>query len=60
MIDERTLRPTTGTDLSAEARGALERFDSYTFLKRMGNTIVTGATGNNLRDLRILLADRPS
>jgi hydroxypyruvate reductase len=60
VIDEWTLRPMAGQDLGAEARSALERFDSYRFLKRMGNMIVTGATGNNLRDLRILLADRPS
>jgi hydroxypyruvate reductase len=32
------------------------RSDSYTFFKRLGDTIETGPTGNNLRDLRILLA----
>lgn len=35
---------------------ALASFDSYSLLKRLGDGIVTGPTGNNLRDLRILLA----
>ena len=34
----------------------LRRSDAYNFFKRLGDTIVTGPTGNNLRDLRILLA----
>jgi glycerate 2-kinase len=38
------------------ARTALRRFDSGTFLQELGLSIVMGATGNNLRDLRILLA----
>jgi glycerate 2-kinase len=33
------------------------RSDSYTFFHRLGDTIETGPTGNNLRDLRILLAE---
>jgi len=32
--------------------------DAYTFFSKLGDAIVTGPTGNNLRDLRILLADR--
>lgn len=35
----------------------LRRCDSSTFFARLGDTIVTGPTGNNLRDLRILLAE---
>jgi hydroxypyruvate reductase len=35
---------------------ALAAFDSSTLLASLGDAIVTGATGNNLRDLRILLA----
>ena len=31
-------------------------FDSYSLLALLGDTVVTGPTGNNLRDLRILLA----
>ena len=33
------------------------RSDSYTFFRTLGDAIETGPTGNNLRDLRILLAD---
>jgi hydroxypyruvate reductase len=32
------------------------RSDSYTFFQNLGDAIVTGPTGNNLRDLRIFLA----
>lgn len=35
---------------------ALRRFDAFPLFDRVGDTIVTGPTGNNLRDLRILLA----
>ncbi len=31
------------------------RSDSYTFFDRLGDAIVTGPTGHNLRDLRVLL-----
>ena len=33
------------------------RSDSYAFFRRLGDAIETGPTGNNLRDLRILLAE---
>ena len=39
-----------------EARAALDTFDAYPFFKSLGDMIETGPTGNNLRDLRILLA----
>jgi hydroxypyruvate reductase len=35
---------------------ALSTFDAYPLFEALGDTIVTGPTGNNLRDLRILLA----
>ena len=35
---------------------SFERSDSYSFFSALGDAIVTGPTGNNLRDLRILLA----
>jgi glycerate 2-kinase len=58
VVDETTL---SGDErLLAEARIALRRFDSGTFLGDMGLTVSTGPTGNNLRDLRILLARRSS
>jgi glycerate 2-kinase len=34
----------------------LRNFDAGTLLGRLGDTIVTGPTGNNVRDLRVLLA----
>ena len=34
----------------------LARFDSCTLFTALGDTVVTGPTGNNLRDLRILIA----
>jgi len=33
------------------------RSDAYSFFSRLDDAVVTGPTGNNLRDLRILLAD---
>jgi hydroxypyruvate reductase len=39
------------------AQRALAEFDSSTWLSSNNATIVTGPTGHNLRDLRILLAD---
>jgi glycerate 2-kinase len=35
----------------------LRRSDAYSFFARLGDAIVTGPTGNNLRDLRILLSE---
>jgi glycerate 2-kinase len=37
-------------------RTSLEKFDAYPFFSLVGDVLETGATGNNLRDLRILLA----
>jgi glycerate 2-kinase len=34
----------------------LAEFNAYTFFDKLGDAIITGPTGNNLRDLRILLA----
>jgi len=42
----------TGLDL----RTALEKFNAYPFFRALGDAIEIGPTGNNLRDLRILLA----
>jgi glycerate 2-kinase len=39
-----------------EAETALHSFDSGTLFEQIGDAIVTGPTGNNVRDLRILLA----
>ena len=51
-----------GTTLErAKARGLdvaahLSAFDSYPLFETLGDAIIVGPTGNNLRDLRILLA----
>jgi glycerate 2-kinase len=37
-------------------RHALSSFNAYPLLDALGDTVITGPTGNNLRDLRILLA----
>jgi hydroxypyruvate reductase len=39
-----------------DIRTALEQFDAYPLFSALGDSIETGPTGNNLRDLRILLA----
>ncbi len=36
---------------------SLRRCDAYNFFNQLGDAIITGPTGNNLRDLRILLAE---
>ena len=41
---------------SLDPRAALKKFDAYPFFRTLGDVIETGPTGNNLRDLRILLA----
>jgi hydroxypyruvate reductase len=35
----------------------IRRSDAYTFFNRLDDAIITGPTGNNLRDLRIFLAE---
>ena len=49
VVDETTADP--------EAREALQTFSAYEYLRRRGAVLMTGATGQNLRDLRILLAE---
>jgi glycerate 2-kinase len=51
-----------GTLARAKALGldpvaSFQESDAYTFFEKLGDAIVTGPTGNNLRDLRILLAE---
>jgi glycerate 2-kinase len=55
VVDEATVGP----GKHAGAMVALEQFRSHAWLDGVGATIVTGATGHNLRDLRILLACEP-
>jgi hydroxypyruvate reductase len=46
-----------GRALGLEPEDFLRRSDAYGFFSRLDDAIVTGPTGNNLRDLRILLAE---
>ncbi|MBV9342716.1 MAG: DUF4147 domain-containing protein [Acidobacteria bacterium] len=41
-----------GLDAAAHLRG----FDAFPFFEALGDSLVTGPTGNNLRDIRVLLA----
>ena len=54
IADGTTIGRAQSRDLSAATH--LERFDAYPFFHALGDDITTGPTGNNLRDLRILLA----
>lgn len=42
--------------LSLDPRKFLEASDAYTFFAALGDAVETGATGTNVRDLRLLLA----
>src|ERR1700687_2277140 len=54
IVDGSTIEhaKTRGLDPGAHLAG----FNAYPFFESLGDAIVTGPTGNNLRDLRILLA----
>jgi hydroxypyruvate reductase len=54
IVDEQTI---AGAELRDSALRALAGFDSSSWLSEVGATVITGSTGHNLRDLRILLAD---
>lgn len=56
VVDETTVERALRAGLHVE--DALGRFDAYPLLARLGDAIVTGPTGNNVRDLRILVAER--
>jgi len=54
IADGTTLERAKARGLDAAAH--LDAFNAYPFFQALGDAIVTGPTGNNLRDLRILLA----
>jgi glycerate 2-kinase len=54
IVDGTTLARAKSQGL--EPAASLLAFNAYPFFDALGDTIVTGPTGNNLRDLRILLA----
>jgi glycerate 2-kinase len=52
--DSDTLRRAEEKGVPAER--SLQNSDSFNFFNALGDTIITGPTGNNVRDVRILLA----
>ncbi len=54
IADESTIA--RGLSRGLEAQSFLENSDSFTFFNALGDAIVTGPTGTNVRDLRILVA----
>lgn len=53
LVDGSTIERAGGSE---KVRKALAGFNAYPLVDGLGDAIVTGPTGNNLRDLRILLA----
>jgi glycerate 2-kinase len=43
--------------MGLDAQNSLETFDSFFVFHELGDAIMTGPTGNNLRDVRILMSD---
>jgi glycerate 2-kinase len=54
VVDGTTVDRANRLQLNAEL--SLSKFDAYPLFEALGDAIMTGATGNNLRDLRVLLA----
>jgi hydroxypyruvate reductase len=54
VVDGTTIARAAEKGLSAKA--ALESFDAYPFFDAIGDTIMTGYTGTNVRDVRVLLS----
>jgi hydroxypyruvate reductase len=54
IVDGSSMERIEQRGLSAE--NALKTFDAFPLFQSLGDLIMTGPTGNNLRDLRILLA----
>jgi glycerate 2-kinase len=43
--------------MGMDADDAFRRSDAYNFFASLEDAVITGPTGNNLRDLRILIAE---
>lgn len=56
LCDETTVMRASeaGIDVAAE----LKLFNSFSVFSALGDAVITGPTGNNIRDLRILLSER--
>jgi hydroxypyruvate reductase len=58
VADETTVARAAANDL--DPKSYLDRSDSYSFFNALGDAVVTGSTGTNVRDLRIVVADSGS
>lgn len=54
VADGTSFSRASGLNLDSEAHRT--SFDAYPFFSKLGDAVETGPTGNNLRDLRVLLA----
>jgi glycerate 2-kinase len=54
VADDTTLERARAAGL--EARTYLQNSDSFSFFAKLGDALLTGPTGNNVRDVRLLLA----
>lgn len=54
VVDGTTIARARQVEMDVEQ--AFNTYDSFPLLEKLGDAIVTGPTGNNVRDLRILLA----
>lgn len=54
VVDSTTVKRAKEKGLNIES--ALSKFDAYPLFESLGDTIITGPTGNNVRDIRILTA----
>lgn len=55
VADGKTLSRAVAAGL--DVRASFQRSNAYPFFQRLDDAVVTGPTGNNLRDLRILIAE---
>lgn len=46
-----------GKEIGLDADDFLERNDSYTYFRAVGDLLITGPTGTNVMDLRVILVD---
>lgn len=56
VVDCTTLQ--RASEAGHDIKDALKTFNAYPLLTQIGDALITGPTGNNVRDLRILMADR--
>jgi len=57
FADGETIR--RGKDEGLDARTFLQENDSYSFFEKLGDLLITGPTGTNVMDLRIMLISPP-